>query len=141
MSFEHALTVRLYDTDAAGYIFFGSQFRMAHEAFEAFIEHLGLSIGETLRDGRYLCPLVHAEADYLVPLAVGDRVAVRVAVRNIGQTSFTVAYRLYTSAGAVLAGTVGTVHVVVDRGSRKAIPIPDDLRRHLASALEPDPAA
>ncbi len=141
MPFEHTLTVRLYDTDAAGYIFYGSQFRMAHEAFEAFMEHLGLPVGRVISQGDYLCPIVHAEADYLVPLGIGDRVTVRVAVQSVGETSFSLGYRLFTEDGTVMVGSVGTVQVAVDRRTRQAAPIPAELRRLLQSVLEPPPAA
>ncbi|MBU1694514.1 MAG: hypothetical protein KJ726_01965 [Verrucomicrobia bacterium] len=40
--------VRMHDTDAAGIIFFTSQLRMAHEAFESFLDSVGLGLGTLL---------------------------------------------------------------------------------------------
>lgn len=127
MEFSCEVTVRLYDTDAAGFLFYGAQFRFAHEALENFLEHLGLPIGRIIRDGHTLFPVVHAEADYRAPLAAGDRLTVRVAVQALGNRSFTVAYGLALPDGRD-AGSVLTVHAAVDPASGAACPLPDAVR-------------
>jgi 1,4-dihydroxy-2-naphthoyl-CoA hydrolase len=132
VAFACTVTVRLYDTDAAGFLFFGSQFRFAHEALEEFLEHLGLPIARIIRGGRTLFPVVHAEADYRAPLAAGDRLSVQVAVRAIGERSFTVGYRLLLADGRE-AGSVVTVHSALDRASGSSCPLPEAVR----AALEP----
>jgi 1,4-dihydroxy-2-naphthoyl-CoA hydrolase len=136
VAFACTVTVRLYDTDAAGFLFFGSQFRFAHEALEEFLDHLGLPIARIIRGGRTLFPVVHAEADYRAPLAAGDRLSVQVAVRAIGERSFTVGYRLLLADGRE-AGSVVTVHSALDRATGSSRPLPESLRTALGPYLAP----
>lgn len=127
MEFACETVVRLYDTDAAGYHFYGAQFRFAHEALENFLEHVGQPIATTIRDREVLFPVVHAEADYRAPLALGDRLIVRVVVRALGERSFTIGYRLMLPDGRE-AGSVATVHAAVAAASGASCPLPDAVR-------------
>jgi len=134
MEFTSESIVRLYDTDAAGFHFYGSQFRFAHEALENFLEHLGLPIAKTIRERGILFPVVHAEADYRTPLAVGDRLTVRVVVRALGDRSFSIGYRLFFADGRE-AGSVMTVHAAVSAASGASCQLPDELRAALSPYL------
>lgn len=134
MEFSSESTVRLYDTDAAGFLFFGAQFRFAHAALEDFLEHLGLPIAQIVRGREVLFPVVHAEADYRAPLAVGDRLKVRVAVRALGDRSFTIGYRLSLADGRE-AGSVTTVHAALDKASGASCPLPEVVRAAFAPYL------
>ena len=67
--YHYQTTIRLHQTDAAGVVFFSNLFVIAHDAYESFLEsHLPLNA--ILSDGVYIIPIVHAEADYLLPLAL-----------------------------------------------------------------------
>lgn len=134
MEYACEVQVRLYDTDAAGFLFFGAQFRFAHEALENFLEHIGLPIAGIIRGREALFPVVHAEADYRAPLAVGDKLTVKVTVRAVGDRSFTVAYRLL-SAGGREAGSVVTVHAAIDPATGSSRPLPDAVRAALGPYL------
>jgi len=127
MEFTSESTVRLYDTDAAGFLFFGAQFRFAHEALEGFLEHLGFPIAQLIRGRQVLFPVVHAEADYRTPLTVGDRLTVRVVVRALGERSFTIGYRLLLADGRD-AGSVTTVHAALDPATGTSCQLPDAVR-------------
>ena len=127
MEFTSESIVRLYDTDAAGFLFFGSQFRFAHEALENFLEHLGFPVGGLIRGREVLFPVVHAEADYRAPLAVGDRLAVKVSVDAIGERSFTIAYRLGLPDGRE-AGSAVTVHAALDPRTGASRTLPEAVR-------------
>jgi acyl-CoA thioesterase FadM len=134
VAFTSRATVRLYDTDAAGFLFYGAQFRIAHAALEDFLDHLGLPIAGIIRGGTTLFPVVHAEADYRAPLAAGDRLSVQVAVRAIGERSFTVGYRLLLADGRE-AGSVATVHSALDKASGTSCPLPEAVRAALGPHL------
>jgi 1,4-dihydroxy-2-naphthoyl-CoA hydrolase len=134
MAFETGIKVRLYDTDAAGFLFYGAQFRIAHAALEEFLEHLGLPIARVIHGGKTLFPVVHAEADYRARLTVGDRLSVRVAVRAIGERSFTIGYRLLL-ADSREAGSAVTVHAALDKASGASCPLPEALRAALGPHL------
>ncbi len=127
MEFTSESVVRLYDTDAAGFLFYGSQFRFAHEALEKFLEHVGLPIARVVREREVLYPVVHAEADYRAPLAVGDRLTVRIEVLDLGERSFSIGCRLLLADGRE-AGSVKTVHATVAAATGASCPLPDAVR-------------
>ncbi|GAB4231967.1 MAG: thioesterase family protein [Chlamydiales bacterium] len=121
--------VRMHDTDMAGIIYFASQFRFAHDAWEDFLEHEGITLQRLFTDEDYAFVIVHAEADYLAPLNVGDSIEVRLGVDKIGSRSFAVEYKILKEQ--VVVGTVKIVHSTVNRETRRAIPIPESLREIL----------
>ena len=126
--YTYQAKIKLHDTDAAGLLFFSHQFELVHDAYEALLESIGLGFAELIRHKDYFLPIVHAEADYKLPLFVGDRVMIEVSVAAIGTTSFTFAYQLLNEKKK-LVGTAETVHVTTDKKSRKKIPLPSDMRQ------------
>ena len=134
MPFEYKTKVQLHDTDAAGLLFFGHQFRIVHDAYQAFLESGGLAFGDILDRGEILIPIVHASADYLKPLAVGDRLTVELVASKISTHSFVLNYRLLDT-DRELVGTVETVHVTIDRASRKKTRLTEQLRQVLQDIL------
>ena len=129
--FTHDSAVRLYHTDAAGRLFFGHAFFLAHDAFEAFAERAGLGVGRLLTEAPYLLPVVHAEADYARPLGVDGGVKVRVECERIGDSSFTLRYAIAGGDGAVRC-TLRMVHVAIDKRTGAAQPLPAEVRTALA---------
>ncbi len=130
MTYTHNTRVWLPDTDAAGILFFGNYFRLAHDAYEAFMESLGFDLGRILRETDFRPLIAHAEADYKKPLPLGERVTIELTVAKIGQTSFHLRYSLKDSCDEV-AATLETVHVAIDKKSGNKIPLPDELREKL----------
>lgn len=129
--------VRMHDTDMAGILYFAKQFRFAHDALEDFVETTGLTFDKLFRNEQFVFVIVHAEADYLVPLRVGDRLKIEVQIEKIGETSFTVGYRIFREENVpLLVGTAQTVHVTLDGKTRKKIPIPESFRQFLTNHLE-----
>lgn len=128
--FTYQTRIKMHHTDAAGRLFFGHQFAIAHEAYESFLEHIGLSFADILKTRPYFLPIIHAEADYKQQLFVGDLITIQLKVTNIGQTSFSVGYEL-TNAKGLSVGTVSTVHVSIDNQSQTKIPLPQELREKL----------
>jgi 1,4-dihydroxy-2-naphthoyl-CoA hydrolase len=124
-------TVKMFDTDASGLLFLTSQIRMAHEAYEAFMIAEGLGIAHILKHSDFLLPIVHAETDYHAPSSVGDHVKIEMTAERINANSFVLQYRFLNSAG-VEVGTAKTVHVAVDKVSRKKRTLPDSVRAALA---------
>jgi len=130
--FEYATTVRLFDTDAAGVLFFGNQFRLAHAAYEEFMEVNGICFDEILRDGRIMLPITKAEADYQKPLHVGDRLTIEVRAESITEHSYTLSFQLKKEDGS-LAGHIRTVHVCVDARTWEKTPLSTALKDALQS--------
>lgn len=127
--FEYETTVRLRETDAGGVMFFARRFDLMHDAYEAFMEARGLSIARIIAEGAYMLPVVHAECDYSAPLITGDRVRVSVDIEEVRSRRFTVRYTVQGPERS--AGSGRTVHVAVDMQTRRAIALPDALRRVL----------
>ena len=124
--FSMSNVVRMYDTDTAGILYFGQQFRFANDALESMMATCGFSFYRMFKQEAYGIVVVHAEADYKASLHVGDEIEVTSWVSHIGTTSVHLCYEI--NRGGVLAGTVKTVHVAIDRVLGGKIPIPTEMR-------------
>jgi YbgC/YbaW family acyl-CoA thioester hydrolase len=130
--YTHQTTIRLHHTDAAGLLFFAEQFKLAHDAYESFMESIGFPFAPLLRASQYLLPIVHAEADFGAALNTGDKIAIQVTAERIGDTSFTLGYALLRN-GSDPVGAVKTVHVLIDKRTGQAITLLPELRARLAA--------
>jgi 1,4-dihydroxy-2-naphthoyl-CoA hydrolase len=127
----------MHDTDMAGILYFPRQFRFAHDALEDFVESEGMNFYDVFNKGKFIFVIVHCEADYYIPLRVGDELNIQVSVERIGTSSFTILYEIYKT-DHTHAGTAKTIHVTLERESRKKIPIPSKLRKSLEKHLVSD---
>jgi len=125
-------TVHLHQTDAAGLLFFSRQFEILHDAYEGLLEKIGFGFPSLLRECDFFLPIVHAESDYTSPLFVGDDIKVEVTVAAIGNTSFTLQYKVLKD-GSDMVGAGKTVHVTMDKKSQTKIPLPVKMREGLES--------
>lgn len=130
-------TVCMADTDAAVVIYFARQLELAHRAFEKFLDEAGLGIGHMLAEKDYRIPIAHAESDYRAPLRVGDKLTICLTAQRIGDTSFTLDFRLRDKTSREV-GAVKTVHVAVSSDTWKKRPLPAELRAAL-NRLVPGP--
>ena len=128
--YTYQTKIKLHDTDAAGLLFFSHQFEMVHDAYEGLLESIGFGFAELLRNQNFFLPIVHAESDYKKPLFVGDVIEIQITVENVGETSFTFAYKLL-NARQEIVGTARTVHVTIDKKSGKKIILPKLMREKI----------
>ena len=128
---EHKTTVRLYDTDASGRIFFASVFRLAHDGLETALAARGSSLRSFLENGSASLTVVHADADLKRPLTVGDEVTVRLCAGRIGDTSCTLNFTLNTTDGTE-AVTGSWVLVSIDPATGAKTPLTAPVRELLA---------
>ncbi len=119
-------TIRLADTDAAGRAYFASVCRIAHEAFEAYMDQIDLGLHHLLAECDWGLPVVRAEADFRHELRLGFRVTVSTAVIATGTTSITFRHTIALEDGSV-AATITLTHVAVSRATGAAIPLPPAL--------------
>jgi len=126
MIFEFKSSVKIYDTDAAGVLFFGHQFRLVQDAYEAFLGSKGFPLVNFLDKVSYIVPVVHAETNYRTPLRASDKITIKLSIRKVGTTSFALGHEIY-KAGGELAGDGHTVHVCIDKASGSKIPLPQEL--------------
>jgi 1,4-dihydroxy-2-naphthoyl-CoA hydrolase len=133
-TFEHRFEVRLHDTDAAGVLFYAHLFRHSHDAYESLLDSLGLPLAALIEGDRGRTPLripiVQAQAEYLAPIRLGERIDVRLDVLEVRRRSFSIGYRFQDRSGQVRA-TARTVHCsVATPGTGQPLP------EYLASALK-----
>jgi len=125
--FIYSTQIKLHQTDAAGLLFFSHQFELIHDAYESLLEKIGYGFAVLIKKKSYFLPIVHASCDYKKPLFVGNPIKIKVTVENIGKSSFTFAYELWLRQ--TLVGTAQTVHVTMDKKTRRKIPLPALFRK------------
>lgn len=130
--FVNKMQVRMYDTDAAGILYFADQFRFVQDTFEAFFESIGHPIGEMVASGDFITPAVHAETDYFKSLKAGMPIRVVVQVERLKTTSMILNFDI-TGEDHILYGRARMVYVFVRREKGGKCRIPQEIR----SALEP----
>ncbi len=123
--------VRLHDIDAAGILFFAKQFIFAHDTCEEFLAQIDFPLSKTIKQEPFLLPVVHAEAQYLRMVTVGEEIGIHLQIGDIGNTSFSIVSD-FVNANGDLVGKVKIVHVSIDKLTKKKIPLPS----HLRSALQ-----
>jgi 1,4-dihydroxy-2-naphthoyl-CoA hydrolase len=136
--FAFRTRVRLHHTDAAGLLFYGNIFMLAHDAYEEFLQTIDLSVADLLKS-EFILPIVHAEADYRKPIGVGKTLMVSVDVLSLGKTSFVLGYRFSDTEDTTIA-TAQTVHVSMSIETRKKIDLPETLAARLKNLIGHPPS-
>ena len=117
--FLYKRMVRLEDTDATGYIYFANLFKMGLEAFEEFLYNQNFSLQNMIESKKLLFPIVHSEADFFLPIKVGDRIDIQVTVSQIGAKSFTHSSEFILEGKRVGKSTI--VHVAFSPALQQSI--------------------
>jgi YbgC/YbaW family acyl-CoA thioester hydrolase len=125
MAWSDEHRVQLQEVDAAGVVFFGTYFTIAHQAYERALLACGFDLAPLLAAGRHALPMVHAEADYQAPLRYGDTATVAVTCGRIGERSFTLDYAV--SARGVAVARLRHVHACLDVAAQRSTALPADL--------------
>lgn len=130
MLFKAKNQVRMHDTDMAGILYFPRIFRFVHDTFEDFLQDQGINFNTLFNVSDFTFVVAHAEADYKKPITVGDQLEVHLQTENIGNTSFTMAYKIYKTDGSLI-GEAKTVHVCLNSKTRLKTAIPESWRHCL----------
>lgn len=123
-------STRWSDNDAYGHVNNAAYLLWFDSAVNAWMIEQGML---DLEDGKVIALVAETGCRYASPLAFPADVEVGIAVDRIGTSS--ISYRIGVFAiGDDSASAEGLfVHVVVDRLTRRPVPIPDDWRARLAS--------
>ena len=121
--------VRFQDVDAAGILFYARTFDYFHDAYVAWLRERGAPLESALRSGEWAAPLHRAEAEYLRPLRFGDALDVALVSVRVGETEFTIDYRIDREGETACVGR--TLHVSVDPVTFRRSPVPAPLRAAL----------
>jgi acyl-CoA thioesterase FadM len=97
---------------------------------------LGLTRTDMATGRRLSFAVVHLESDFLAELMAGDVIVLRSEVREIGTKSATFFHRLYRAEDMTLAFETLFKAVCLNLVTRRAAPIPDDVRAGLTSLME-----
>lgn len=123
---KHEITLRLHHTDSLRIAYYGSVFELAHECYESFLD-----IAAILKEGKYVIPIVHAEADYREAMELSDKITIEMALAETGTSSFTLEYR-FINQHKKITSEIKTIHSVLDRKTRQPIKIPDSIKKRLS---------
>jgi 1,4-dihydroxy-2-naphthoyl-CoA hydrolase len=128
MAFSYLRTIHFPDTDAAGVVFFANYLAICHEAYEEALGAAGLELKTFFADTGTVVPITKSEAEYLRPLACGDKVRVTVRPESLTENTYAVRFEV-TKLGPVekLAARVRTEHICIATQSRERRPLPPQL--------------
>jgi acyl-CoA thioester hydrolase len=128
--FTFETRIRYIDTDASGRIHYTCLFRYFESAEIEFMRTLGITYTGTVIG----FPRVHVECDYRLAMVHDDLIRIEVCLTKLGRSSARLEFRALKDGEVAAQGVV--VIACMDRQTQRAIPIPDDLRAKLTSALE-----
>ena len=128
--YDYHFRVPMHHVDHAGVLFYANLFLHAHDAWEHFMHSQDADLAQLIETGQWRIPIVHAEADYTLPMRHGDDINIRLQIERLGRSSIRVKYAFVDQDGEQLA-VARTTHVFVDADSNHASEIPTDLRRGL----------
>lgn len=128
MSFAYHRTVRFADTDAAGVVYFANYLSICHEAYEDALAQAGIELNAFFRDTGVVVPVAKSSADYLRPLACGDKLRITLAPAPLSENSFAIDYELWRLGRPdKIAARVRTEHVCTSPKLRERAPLPPAL--------------
>ncbi|WAL61320.1 acyl-CoA thioesterase [Thermocoleostomius sinensis] len=130
--FVYHRTVRFQDTDAAGVVYFANVLSMCHEAYEAGLVAAGVKLQEFFSGNPVAIPIVHANVDFLRPMFCGEQYAIHLTPTVVTDTKFQLSYTLFPIDDSLAnrptldkpSAQATTVHVCIDRQSRRRAPLP-----------------
>jgi len=130
MPFDTRIPVRFGDCDPAGLVYYPALFHYCHAAMEEFFAaRCGVPYPLLMSERRLGFPTVNVRAEFFAPFVYGDEADVAVWASAVGRTSVTFEYRLRRAADGVLCASATHVQVAMDLEERRAVPVPEDLRR------------
>ncbi|HEX8560573.1 MAG TPA: thioesterase family protein [Pyrinomonadaceae bacterium] len=130
MPFSARIPVRFGDCDPAGLVYYPVLFHYCHAAMEEFFAaRCGAPYARLMEERRLGFPTVNARADFFAPFVYGDEAEVEVWVSAVGRTSATFEYRLRRASDSAERASATLVQVAMNLDERRAVPVPEDLRR------------
>ena len=130
MPFVSRITVRFGDCDPAGLVYYPALFHYCHVAMEEFFAaRCGVDYARLVSEERLGFPTVNARAEFFAPFVYGDEAEVEVWASRVGRTSVTFEYRLRRASDRALCASATHVQVAMNLDERRAVPVPEDLRR------------
>jgi acyl-CoA thioester hydrolase len=133
----HAITTRWMDNDVFQHVNnvnYFSYFDTAVTYYEMTEKVVGVL------DGPVHCVVAEVACRYHASLAFPDQANVGVRVAAIGRSSVRYEIGIFRNDEDIAAAEGHFIHVFVERGVQRPVPIPDEARAKLASLIMPDDA-
>ena len=129
--------VRFGDCDSAGVIHFHNLLRWAHESWEESIDIYGISSQEifplsTSYKNQTILPIVNCEANFLLPIKIGDLLTVKILPTKINNHLFQVNTFYFKDGINVAEGKI--IHCSLDSDSKNKVKLPDELERWIEAS-------
>ena len=115
--------------DAAGVIFYPKIFEMEQELFERWLELGGFRVRDMLSGQLAPTPIVHCEADYRLPVRVGDKLTAQLAGVEVGRSGYTLQWSFARAAEPAMS--VRVKRVAIDPRAGESIDLPEAFRQWL----------
>ncbi len=132
--FSKEFKIYFNQVDAAGILYFAEIFPLIHKTYEELFNNFKLSVNH-FDNNEYIAPIIHAEADYLTPIRLHEKILVKVRVSRLEKSSFELSYSVEGETGR-LRVKAKTAHVLVDKNNFNKIEIPEELRVKLNAFLK-----
>ena len=133
MPFSARITVRFGDADPAGLVYYPVLFHYFHVAMEEFFAaRCGATYARLVAEERVGFPTVNVRAEFFAPVVYGDELDVEVAVARVGRSSVTFVYSASRAADGRLCARSEQVQAAMNLDTRRAVPVPEGLRRAFA---------
>jgi acyl-CoA thioester hydrolase len=130
---SHRLTVRFRDCDAMGHV--------NHAVYFTYFEQCRLTCWRERTGSAHPYTRViiaRAECDYRSQAVFGDELDVRMAIGEVGRSSFVLTYRIVQAKDERVVAEGTTVMVAFDYEAARSMPLPPETRSLLVS-LGTDP--
>ncbi len=127
-------TVRVYDTDSAGLIFYANIFRFAHAVLEEFFKMVGTPIKEIFDKYEMMPVAIKAQAEYLKPIRLGTQLTIQLSVKRITKSTFTLKYDFFNENSDHVAIVINK-HATISTETGSSIRIPIELFSQLKKHL------
>ena len=125
MAFSYYRTIYLADTDAAGVIYFTNALKICHEAYEAWLTEIGVSLPQMLIERTMAIPIVHADIDFLRPIFCGDQLQIDLESELIQDHEFLINYQVFAQKFLNKPLAIAkTKHVCINPQTRNRISLP-----------------
>ena len=130
--YRHRFEITLRHTDAAGVLFYPRLFELAHEATEMLLVEIGYPISEMVAGRLHHLPIVHADAEYRLPMRLGDRLVIEVSLHKLGDRSLGFTCTFVDPEGRTRAIT-RVDHAAIDPLTRKVCDLDPGMKAALGA--------
>ena len=129
----YPLSTRWMDNDMFGHI----NNVVYYSFFDTAVTHFLIETGILrLKNNPIVFYVVHTSCNFITSLSYPEEIEAGIMLKKIGKTSITYGVSVFKK-GTISAAAYGEfIHVLVDRNSNKATPIPDDIRHKIKSLMK-----